>query len=313
MWKTVLFLILALIIIPIAAWYLDTPPTEEQWQLIKTLGIVYLVTALLCFVVSTITKNYSQVDKLWSVMPVIYVWIVVAHHGLEWRIVLMAILVSLWGIRLTLNFARRGGYSWKIWGGEEDYRWAILREKDEFKPGWAWTLFNLFFISLYQMGLILLMTLPIVKCMHGTPLGIADIILAAIFIGLVIIQIIADQQQWDFQTEKYRRINTGGALTLPYSKGFVDTGLWAFSRHPNYAAEQAIWVVFYLFSIPATGTWVNWSIAGAILILLLFKGSSDFSEGISAGKYPEYKDYQKRVGRFIPKPSKSGKGVPAKA
>lgn len=34
----------------------------------------------------------------------------------------MAILVNLWGIRLTLNFARKGGYSWKFWEGEEDYR-----------------------------------------------------------------------------------------------------------------------------------------------------------------------------------------------
>jgi steroid 5-alpha reductase family enzyme len=46
---------------------------------------------------------------------------------------------------------------------------------------------------------------------------------------------------------------------------------------------------------------VNWSLAGAVLLMLLFLGSSDFSEKISAGKYPAYADYQKRVGRFFPK------------
>jgi steroid 5-alpha reductase family enzyme len=72
-------------------------------------------------------------------------------------------------------------------------------------------------------------------------------------------------------------------------------------RHPNYFAEQAIWVVFYLFSVAATGEWLNWTIVGAVLLVILFKGSSDFSEEISAKKYPKYADYQKRVGRFLPK------------
>jgi len=52
--------------------------------------------------------------------------------------------------------------------------------------------------------------------------------------------------------------------------------------------------------VAATGRWVNWSLAGGLLLVLLFLGSSDFSEKISAGKYPEYEGYQKRVPRFIP-------------
>jgi steroid 5-alpha reductase family enzyme len=85
-----------------------------------------------------------------------------------------------------------------------------------------------------------------------------------------------------------------------YAHGFVRTGLWSLVRHPNYTMEQSIWVVFYLFSVIATGSWINWSMAGALLLLILFKGSSDFSEDISASKYPEYKDYQKKVPRFVP-------------
>ncbi|MFN5008647.1 MAG: DUF1295 domain-containing protein, partial [Bacteroidota bacterium] len=110
----------------------------------------------------------------------------------------------------------------------------------------------------------------------------------------------ADQQQYDFQTEKYRRINAGEDLG-PYAAGFVSTGLWAKVRHPNYAAEQSIWIVFYLLGAHATGEWINWSIAGAVLLVILFKGSSDFSEEISSNKYPQYKEYQQNVGRFIPK------------
>lgn len=301
MWKTALFLIIALIIIPIAAWQLDTSPDATQVALLKLLATTYLVAALACFVVSTLTKNYSQVDKLWSIMPIVYVWMVVGQYGATPRLLLMAVLVTIWGLRLTLNFARRNGYSWKFWSGEEDYRWEILRQRPEFQSVWAWMLFNLLFISLYQMGLILLMTLPIVKSIGGHPLGIWDLILAILFVGFIVMQIIADGQQWRFQTEKYRQIHKGETPTEPYAKGFIDSGLWGILRHPNYAAEQAIWIVFYLFSVAAGGTWANWSIVGSILLLLLFKGSSDFSESISAEKYPAYKDYQKRVGRFLPK------------
>jgi steroid 5-alpha reductase family enzyme len=58
---------------------------------------------------------------------------------------------------------------------------------------------------------------------------------------------------------------------------------------------------FYLFSVAATGRWLNWSLAGALLLMLLFLGSSDFSEKISAGKYAAYQEYQRKVGRFLPK------------
>jgi steroid 5-alpha reductase family enzyme len=72
-------------------------------------------------------------------------------------------------------------------------------------------------------------------------------------------------------------------------------------RHPNYTAEQSMWVVFYLFSIAATGEWLNWTVAGCVLLIILFQGSANFSEGLSAEKYPKYKEYMERVGRFLPK------------
>ena len=300
MWKTALFLILGLVVVPIIAFQVDEPLNDLQTQTLETLVYIYLVAAGLCFVISTLTKNYSQVDKLWSVIPIVYVWVVAEASGFESRIVLMAILVSIWGIRLTYNFGRRGGYSLKFWEGEEDYRWSILQAKPEFQSAINWSLFNLFFISLYQMGLILLFTLPILKAMGGPELTFWDGMLSAAFVAFVVIETIADQQQWTFQTEKYRRINAGEPLTHPYDKGFVQSGLWGIVRHPNYAAEQAIWMVFYLFSIVATGIVINWSIAGCILLVLLFKGSSDFSENISSNKYPDYTKYQEQVPRFLP-------------
>ena len=130
-----------------------------------------------------------------------------------WETVL-ALLVTAWGIRLTYNFLSRGGYSIRFWTGKEDYRWAVLRAKPEFASKWRWVVFNLLFISLYQMGLIMLITLPAVRSLGGSQVG-----------------------------------------------------------------------------------WVDYLIGG---LLLLFWGSSNFSESISLGKYPDYTEYRKKVSRFVP-------------
>ena len=300
MWKTVLALLVTLAVIPLLAFLMDEPPTEIQKHVLRNLISVYVIAASFCFIVSTLTRNHSQVDKLWSLMPIVYVWLVALSSELEPRLVLMASLVTVWGIRLSYNFSRRGGYSWNVLTGEEDYRWAVLRAKPEFSATWRWVLFNLLFISFYQMGLILLMTLPAVRSMNGSPLGWADYLLAFLMLALIVIETIADQQQWDYHKTKRKLNEAGGELPETYRKGFVHKGLWGLARHPNYAAEQAIWIVFYFFSVAATGNWLNWSVMGAILLVLLFWGSSNFSESISAGKYTDYPDYIKRIPRFLP-------------
>jgi steroid 5-alpha reductase family enzyme len=215
----------------------------------------------------------------------------------------MAILVTIWGLRLTFNFWRRGGYHWIPWKGDEDYRWSVLRQNPLLKGRVRWGLFNLFFISLYQNSLILLFTLPILVAWQGNanPINGLDYLAAGLFLGFVLLETIADQQQWNFQKEKYRRIAAGEPLGPVYGEGFCSSGLWSLVRHPNYASEQAIWLSFYLFSVAATGRWLNWSLAGSVLLMLLFLGSADFSEKISLGKYPGYAAYLKRVGRFIPR------------
>ncbi len=299
MWKITVFLIGTLIIVPILAFNYDIAPTEIQASIIWTVVISYLILAGLCFIVSTITKNYSQVDKLWSIAPIIYAWQIAYLANWESRIVLIAVLITIWGARLTYNFGRRGGYSWKFWEGDEDYRWAVLRAKPEFQAPWKWMLFNLFFISFYQMGLVLIIVFPMIKSIDGSELMWVDYLLAALVVFFVVIEFIADQQQYDFQTEKYRRINANEPME-EYGDGFVKTGLWSIVRHPNYAAEQSVWITIYFFSVVATGVWANWSIIGAILLILLFLGSSNFSEEITAKKYPKYKEYQKKVARFIP-------------
>ena len=276
--------------------------THAQWSLVWDNVWLMLAVAAVCFIVGTITGNVSQVDKLWSIIPVVYVWVVAARSHLPARMVLMAILATVWGARLTYNFSRMGGYSWRFWGGHEDYRWAYLRQWPVLRTKAGWTAFNLLFICLYQNVLLLLITLPVVS-VAGTSRGIGawDVILAVVFIALVAFETYSDQLQWNFQNEKKRRREAGEPLTDRYAAGFIHDGVWAHSRHPNYLAEQSIWIVFLLFAVTATHK-LDWTVIGAILLLALFQGSSRMSEWIQLQRYPDYAIYQQQVPRFVPRP-----------
>jgi steroid 5-alpha reductase family enzyme len=84
---------------------------------------IAIAVCVFAWIASLITHEHSWVDRLWSIVPVAYVWVFAASAGLaDVRLDLMAVLVTLWGARLTFNFARKGGYT-----GTEDYRWAVLR------------------------------------------------------------------------------------------------------------------------------------------------------------------------------------------
>ena len=133
---------------------------QNQLDTLLILGIVCGGSILYCFIVGEISGNNSQMDKLWSILPAVYAWIIAAKGNLQPRLVIMALLVTLWGIRLTFNFARKGAYKLKFWEGEEDYRWAILRKNKYLSSRIAWMLFDLFFISIYQNVLILLTPFP---------------------------------------------------------------------------------------------------------------------------------------------------------
>lgn len=221
------------------------------------------------------------------------------------RTLLVTILSTIWGIRLTYNFWRRGGYGTFI-KHEEDYRWPIIRSK--MNPI-LFFFFNLTFIATYQNFLLWLIASPvyIISQYNSNTLNIWDLFLTILYLILLVIETIADQQQYNFQEYKH-------SLTIEERKnhksadirnGFLHTGLFRYCRHPNYFAEQSIWVCVYLFSLTSNNSFdfnhlYNWSIYGCILLILLFQGSTAFSESITAEKYPIYRIYQREVPQTIP-------------
>ncbi len=295
---------LSLIACPLLYIFVGPALDAEQLATLRILLTITGCSALYCFAVGELTGNNSQMDKLWSILPVVYTWVIAFRGGMAPRLVVMAVLATLWGARLTFNFARKGAYKLRFWEGEEDYRWAVLRAKKEFQPRWKWMLFDLFFISIYQNVLVLMITFPaLVNMGSAAPFNWVDVLAAVLTAGFVCYETVADEQQWRFQSHKWSLLREGRSLEslpAPYDKGFNTTGLWRVSRHPNYFAEQGTWIAFYLFSVAAGTGLFNWSIAGALLLVVLFLGSSAFAEEISSSKYPGYKRYQQEVPLFLP-------------
>jgi len=278
-------------------------PTAQALALL----VVIIVT---CYVAGFASGNYSQVDKLWSITPWLYVWIWALNAIGDARLLLMAFVSTMWGIRLTLNFNRRGGYTWPPWLGDEDYRWAYVRKRfQQAEHPWRFEIFHLGFICIFQNVLLFWIAAPaqVVYAARGTaaPVGIADLILTCAILGLIGLEGVSDQEQFDFQEEKYALLNLGVPkenLPVPFDDGFLHDGVFAWSRHPNYFAEQSIWVLMNLYPVLAAGGAfeLNWAMGGVLVLIALFQGSIDLMETITKAKWPRYHKYIEQVPQLLP-------------
>lgn len=282
------------------ALYLATNP------LISTAALAIALTPLI-WLASEVNKNYSQVDRLWSILPTVYIgnYVLYGHMtGVDTeRLYMLLTGFIIWSVRLTFNYWRKGGYSI----GHEDYRWALV--KAQVNNEGIWFFFNLFFIAIAQSILLFLISTPayilLLVTKHGMPMTKIDSIFPRVVIALVLLEFMADQQQWNFQKAKTQYKATAkvpiGHDQEDLDRGFIVTGLWSLCRHPNFACEQAIWVVLYQWSCFITDSYYNWTGFGALGYLALFQGSTWLTEKITKGKYPEYAEYQQRVAKFLPR------------
>ncbi|KAG2213558.1 hypothetical protein INT46_002264 [Mucor plumbeus] len=293
------------------ALYKETDPLESSLYFSSVLITIH-------YIVSEITKNYSQVDRAWSILPGIYAWHYTIHDYLlngsfHPRLLVGSILISIWGSRLTYNFARKGGYYFT----GHDYRFPYLRQQ---LGAVGMALLNLVFIAPIQNLLLLFMVSPLYlthslfskASLRTSELSSLDWITVALHLSLLFFEVVADEQQYVFQTEKHALLShlKKDQLKGDYKLGFLwHSGLFQYSRHPNFFAEQAMWWVIYLFSVAAVqeasgkndlSTYLNWTIAAPIVLTALFQGSTALTERISSEKYPAYAEYCKSVNKFLP-------------
>jgi len=246
----------------------------------------FLVTALVllgCLValwgVSLPRKDSSIVDLFWGFGFVLVGWVRLALDGLSPRGLLVSGLVTLWGLRLSIYLA------WRNHGRGEDPRYAAMRARH----GAAWPLRSLFIVFLLQGVLLWLISMPVQFAIasHGE-IGLLDALAAVIVLTGVAFESIGDLQLARFKAN-------------PANKGTVmRTGLWRYTRHPNYFGDAVVWTGLALFGV-ASGAWYTVASAGLMTFLLVRVSGVAMLE--SAMKHrPGYADYIRQTNAFIPWP-----------
>jgi steroid 5-alpha reductase family enzyme len=191
-------------------------------------------------------------------------------------------LTCIWAARLSVYLAVRAS------GQPEDRRYQAIRARNE--PGFAWK--SLYLVFGLQAVLAWIVSVPLAGAiLSSTRLTVLDAVGAAIVTFGIAFQTIADTQLANFKA-------------APRNHGRVlDTGLWKYSRHPNYFGECCIWWGFYLIACAAGAWWSIFSPVVMTVLLLKISGVALLEKDI-AQRRPDYRDYVRRTNAFIPAPPK---------
>lgn len=247
------------------------------------LGIT-LILVILLWLLSLAIKDASIVDIFWGSGFVIVGWAYFAMTEPSSRKWLLMALVTIWGLRLSLHIGRRN------LGKGEDFRYQ--RWRSEAGTAWWWRSFLKVFLL---QGLILwFVSMPLLGAQFyaGELIWLDYLALIVWLIGFIF------EAGGDWQLMQFRADERNQGKVL-------NTGLWRYSRHPNYFGDTAQWWAYYLFAL-AAGAW--WTILSPILmtfLLMRVSGVVMLEHSLKKSK-PEYADYIERTSAFFPLPPKKG-------
>lgn len=210
--------------------------------------IADVVATVVTYIFSVMLNNASVYDPYWSVQPVVI--LVGFAFGVKLNLlkVLMLIVVCLWGIRLTANWA----YTFKSLN-HQDWRYTMLEQK----TGKFYQIVNFLGIHMFPTIVVYLVTLPAVFVFNSEVLGnVFSYVFLALSLFAVVLQCLADCQM-----HKFRKNKNG--------KTFIRIGVWKYSRHPNYLAEILMWWGIGLSSVlTLNAMW--YLLVGALINNLMF-------------------------------------------
>ncbi len=246
--------------------------------------VLVMMTAL--WALSVYLRDVSIVDPWWSIAFLIVTLSAASHSALTTRKLLLVTMVGVWSVRLWLHLLLRSR------GRPEDPRYAEFRRR--FGPERYWWL-SFFQVFLLQGALAFVISAPLQMVAaerEARGLGVVECAAVLVFAAGFSIEAVAD---WQLQTFRSRPV--AGAEVLA-------TGLWRYSRHPNYFGEALLWWGFWLL---AAGSRYGWATAPAPMLmtflLLRVSGVTILDAHLTATK-PGYADYVRRTSAFVLRPPK---------
>ena len=242
-----------------------------------------LAAAAITWLFSILRRDVSIVDSLWGLLFLIgTVAYLLNASSIGQRSGIVLLLVAIWSLRLSIYI------TWRNWGEGEDHRYQKIRSNNS--PNFTFK--SLYIIFGFQGVLAWVISLPLVVAISSAnQIGALDVLGVALWVLGFFFEAVGDSQLAHFKAQ-------------PENAGKVmDTGLWRYTRHPNYFGEFCIWWGFYLIALSAGG-W--WSIVSPLLmtfLLLKFSGVSMLEADISERR-PQYREYIRRTNTFFPGPSR---------
>ncbi|MGB3905305.1 MAG: DUF1295 domain-containing protein [Anaerolineae bacterium] len=249
---------------------------------------VFVVAFILAFmtllwIISLALRNSSIVDPMWGTGLVLSTWLAftLSPDGFPARKLLITALVTVWGARLTVHLLRRN------WGKGEDYRYRQWRE--EAGPKWWWfSFFKVFLIQALVMSV--LATAPVAANVSPSPAGLTILDLAALPVWATgfFFEAVGDLQLTRF-------------LANPANKGkLLKTGLWRYTRHPNYFGEATMWWAHYLVALSVPYGFLTIVSPALITFLLLRVSGVALLEKSMVESTPGYTEYLETTSSFVP-------------
>lgn len=267
-----------------AAWF--TLRHFAGWHPLASSAMADAAATVVIFAFSFTLANSSMYDPYWSVIPIVlagYWGWVLAVPGVSFlRQILVFSLVALWGLRLTYNWARG-------WPGfdHEDFRYTLLREK----TGPFYWLVSFSGIHMFPTFQVFMGCVAIYPAMATStrPFNWLDGVAAAVTLLGIAWETIADQQLRNFRKQS------------PPPEAILETGLWKYSRHPNYFGEMAFWWGLYLFGLASDPSYWKLALIGPGAITAMFVWISlPMIDNRMLRKRPHYEARMKNVSSIIP-------------
>jgi steroid 5-alpha reductase family enzyme len=235
------------------------------------------------WLVSLAVRDASIVDIFWGMSFVVVAWVTaLVADGAEARRVLLVVLVSVWGLRLS------GYLAWRNLGKGEDYRYQAMRER--YVP--RFWLISLFVVFGLQAALSWVVSLPV---QGGQVPADPDSLVLLDYVGIVVWATgLAFESIGDWQLARFK--------ADPANQGEVmDRGLWRYTRHPNYFGDFLVWWGLYLVALATVDAW--WTIVGPLVmsVLLIRVSGAALLERSLRKRRPGYEGYVRRTSSFFPR------------
>jgi steroid 5-alpha reductase family enzyme len=253
-----------------------------SWLAVYGIGFLVILGCMtVLWLLSLYLKNSSIVDIFWGAGFVIAngVYYALSTEGFPPRQWWIGILVAVWGLRLTTHILTRN------WGKGEDFRYRKWRQD----AGRRWWWQSYFQVFLLQGLLLWVISAPLLAAQYG---GTPDRLTVIDALGVIFWAVgFFFESVGDMQLARFR--------ADPGNKGKVlDTGVWRYTRHPNYFGDSAQWWGFWLIGASAGGWWTIFSPVLMTVLLLRVSGVALLEKTMET--HPGYKEYIERTSAFVP-------------